>query len=45
MNRFDWKWYLKDIKQDKDITVFSTFSCGGELDGIQKGRLPSTGKC
>ena len=29
MNRFDWKWYLKDIKQDKDITVFSTFSCGG----------------
>ena len=29
MNRFDWKWYLKDIKQDKDVKVFSTFSCGG----------------
>lgn len=26
---FDWKWYLKDIKQDKDVKVFSTFSCGG----------------
>lgn len=29
MNRFDWKWYLKDIEQDKDIKVFTTFSCGG----------------
>lgn len=29
MNRFDWKWSLKDIVQDKDVTVFSTFSCGG----------------
>lgn len=26
---FGWKWYLSDIKQDKDVTVFSTFSCGG----------------
>ena len=26
---FDWKWYLSDIKQDKDIKVFSCFSCGG----------------
>lgn len=26
---FEWKWYLKDIKQDKDVKVFSTFSCGG----------------
>jgi DNA (cytosine-5)-methyltransferase 1 len=26
---FDWKWYLKDIRQDKDVKVFSTFSCGG----------------
>lgn len=26
---FDWKWYLKDLKQDKDVKVFSTFSCGG----------------
>lgn len=29
MNRFDWKWNLADIKQDKDVKVFSTFSCGG----------------
>ena len=29
MNRFDWKWYLKDLKQDKDVKVFTTFSCGG----------------
>lgn len=29
MNRFNWKWYLSDIKQDKDVKVFSTFSCGG----------------
>ena len=26
---FDWNWKLSDIKQDKPITVFSTFSCGG----------------
>ena len=26
---FDWKWYLSDIKQDKDVNVFTTFSCGG----------------
>lgn len=26
---FDWKWWLKDIKQDKDVKVFSLFSCGG----------------
>lgn len=29
MNRYDWKWNLADIKQDKDVNVFSTFSCGG----------------
>lgn len=29
MNTFDWKWNLADIVQDKDIKVFSTFSCGG----------------
>lgn len=29
MNRFDWKWYLKDVKQDKPVKVFTTFSCGG----------------
>lgn len=26
---FDWKWYLSDLVQDKPVTVFSTFSCGG----------------
>lgn len=26
---FEWKWYLKDLKQDKDVNVFSCFSCGG----------------
>lgn len=29
MNRFDWKWYLSDLKQDRPVKVFSTFSCGG----------------
>lgn len=26
---FGWKWYLKDLKQDKPVKVFSCFSCGG----------------
>lgn len=26
---YNWKWWLKDIKQDKDVKVFSCFSCGG----------------
>lgn len=29
MNKFSWKWNLSKIKQDKDVSVFSTFSCGG----------------
>jgi len=29
MAEFSWKWYLKDLKQDKDVNVFSCFSCGG----------------
>lgn len=29
MNRFEWKWNISDLKQDKDIKVFTTFSCGG----------------
>ena len=29
MNRFDWKWNLSELKQDKPVNVFSTFSCGG----------------
>lgn len=26
---FDWKWNLADLNPDKDVSVFSTFSCGG----------------
>lgn len=29
MNRYSWKWYKKDLCIDKDVKVFSTFSCGG----------------
>lgn len=29
MNRYSWKWNLSELKQDKDVKVFSTFSCGG----------------
>ena len=29
MNRFDWNWKIEDIKHDKDVKVFTTFSCGG----------------
>ena len=25
----DWRWRLADLKQDKPVKVFSTFSCGG----------------
>ena len=40
MNRYEWNWKLSDIVQDKDVTVFSTFSCGGgQQHGVQKSRL------
>lgn len=26
---YSWKWYLRDLKNDKDVNVFSCFSCGG----------------
>ena len=41
MNRYDWKWNLADVVQDKDVTVFSTFSCGGggQQHGLQKSRF------
>lgn len=29
MNRYSWKWYKEDLCIDKDVKVFSTFSCGG----------------
>ena len=29
MNRFEWDWKKESLKPDKDVKVFSTFSCGG----------------
>ena len=29
MSDFDWRWNKSEIKKDKEIKVFSTFSCGG----------------
>ena len=29
MTVYSWNWSLNEIKQDKDVSVFSTFSCGG----------------
>lgn len=29
MNRFSWKWNLSELEPDKDVKVFTTFSCGG----------------
>ena len=29
MNRFSLDWKLSDLKPERDVTVFSTFSCGG----------------
>lgn len=29
MNRFSWKWNLSELSPDKDVKVFTTFSCGG----------------
>lgn len=26
---FTWNWSLKEITHDKDVKVFTTFSCGG----------------
>ena len=28
-HRFSWKWYLGELKPNKPVNVFSTFSCGG----------------
>ena len=41
-----WKWYLKDIKQDKDVTVFSCFSCGGGSSmGYKRAGFNVIGNC
>lgn len=43
---FDWKWNLKDINQDKDITVFSCFSCGGGSSmGYKRAGFNVLGNC
>lgn len=43
---FDWKWYLKDIKQDKSVTVFSCFSCGGgSTMGYKRAGFKVLGNC
>ena len=26
---YSWKWSLKELAPDKEVKVFSTFSCGG----------------
>ena len=43
---FDWKWYLSDIKQDKDVKVFSCFSCGGGSSmGYKRAGFVVLGNC
>lgn len=43
---FDWKWYLKDVKQDKDVNVFSCFSCGGgSTMGYKRAGFKVLGDC
>ena len=43
---FDWKWYLKDIECDKDVKVFSCFSCGGGSSmGYKRAGFQVIGNC
>lgn len=43
---FDWKWYLKDVKQDKNVNVFSCFSCGGgSTMGYKRAGFHVLGNC
>lgn len=43
---FTWKWSLQDIKQDKDVKVFSTFSCGGGSSmGYKRAGFKVLGNC
>ena len=36
MNRFSQDWKISEIVQDKDVKVFSTFSCGGAVHSDTK---------
>lgn len=43
---FDVKWYLKDIKQDKPVKVFTIFSCGGGSSmGYKRAGFEVIGNC
>ena len=43
---FDWKWKLSDIKQDKPVSVFSCFSCGGgSTMGYKRAGFKVLGNC
>ena len=43
---FNWKWYLKDIKPDKNVNVFSCFSCGGgSTMGYKRAGFQVLGNC
>ena len=43
---FDYKWYLSELKQDKPVTVFSCFSCGGGSSmGYKRAGFEVVGNC
>lgn len=43
---FDWKWSLTDIRQDKEVSVFSCFACaGGSSMGYKKAGFKVIGDC
>lgn len=45
-NMYHWKWYLKDVIQDKSIKVFSCFSCGGgSTMGYKRAGFKVLGNC
>ena len=43
---FDWNWNLSELKQDKPVTVFSCFSCGGgSTMGYKRAGFRVLGNC